>query len=330
MPHSMISLIVSSEMRTARPTLTYGMVRRHTQPRRHLTDIPNRSAASGRVLSFAVFISANFSRMLCVALDCFLIPVTLSGIERHAKAHNMSPQRITIPIVVDDLKPLLAGIEPRSLRSYQRDPVKAKFHFTRERHREVGMPINAWLLRDRFLSWPLEDWQRFFEISGEWDVAGSDNHSGDFSRDDFAEWQRFLRAAIVRQGRDWKSLNDWKSPNGEFHWRKNMRLSRPVDFRFEWDSEVPTARIRESNALSLMIATIQVDKLQGASFRPCARQDCMNPPFRVDAHQKIYCSPDCAHLVAVREWRGRKRMKERAAKKQRGKDGKSHGTQKAG
>jgi hypothetical protein len=64
-----------------------------------------------------------------------------------------------------------------------------------------------------------------------------------------------------------------------------------------------------------MVATIKVEKLHGATFKECARPDCKNPPFRVEARQKIFCSSDCAHLVAVRN--SRKRAQERAEKKRR-------------
>ena len=34
--------------------------------------------------------------------------------------------------------------------------------------------------------------------------------------------------------------------------------------------------------------------------RVCARKDCVSDPFMPGPHNKIYCSPKCAHLVAVR------------------------------
>ncbi len=60
-PRSMIFWMVSSEIRTARPNLDVRDLRRQTQPRRHFTDSPRRSAASGRLLSLAVFVVRHFS-----------------------------------------------------------------------------------------------------------------------------------------------------------------------------------------------------------------------------------------------------------------------------
>ncbi len=240
----------------------------------------------------------------------------------------MSQHRVTIPFFVDDLEPsfdptkhelVQVRVVPRSLRSYQKNPATAKFRFTEEEGERRATPINPWQLRDRFLSWPLEDWQHFFEISGKWDVGALSNV---FSKGDFAEWQRLLKAALVCQARDWKTLKH------TFNAQKAIFLRFPLPIIFEWDGEVPAVRIVGQNALTLMIATIQIDKLQGASFRECARHDCKNAPFRVEARQKIYCTQECAHLVAVRRSRERKKVKERARRKQRGKDGESHGTQK--
>ena len=45
--------------------------------------------------------------------------------------------------------------------------------------------------------------------------------------------------------------------------------------------------------------------LSGVEFRWCARPDC-NQMFRKETgHDKIYCSPECAHLTAVRASRAR-------------------------
>jgi hypothetical protein len=210
------------------------------------------------------------------------------------KSHYMSQERITLPFILDDLHPVPARLEPVNRRECLRNPGAARFRFADEKAGKSGMPVNPWELRDRFLSWPLDDWQRFFEISGEWDVRV---FSRVLSRDDFAEWQRLLRTALVR--RDWDTLAH------EFDWRKVVSLRLPLSITFEWDGKVPAARIRSQNPLRAMVATIQVEKLQGATFKDCARSDCKNAPFRVEARHKIFCSSDCAHLVAVRKSRAR-------------------------
>lgn len=212
---------------------------------------------------------------------------------------------IALPVVIDDLHPVRASVEPTSQRAHQKNPATAKFRFADGIAGKKGTPVNPWQLRDRFLSWPLEDWQRFFEISGRWDVGVS--HRG-FSRDDFAEWQRLLHAALIYPAKDWDTILD-----REFELQKVFLLKDPIPIILEWNGKVPVARIPSRNALRSMIASIQLDKLQGAEFRVCARQDCNNPPFRVGVRHKIFCSTDCAHLVAVRN--SRNRVAKRAGRK---------------
>jgi hypothetical protein len=217
--------------------------------------------------------------------------VTLSKLEDIHKAQNMSQRRVTIPFFVDDLEPINFRVRRASL-----DSTDTRFRFTKEEGERSAVPIDPWQLRERFLLWPLEDWLLFFEISGQWDV--SERYSF-FTKDDFAEWQRLLRAALVREARDWKTLTQ------EFDSRKTIFLELPLPLVFDWNGKVPATRIVGQDALTSMIATIQIDQLQGAQFRVCARHDCNNPPFRLEARHKIYCTPECAHLVAVRKSRER-------------------------
>src|SRR3974390_2879292 len=60
-PRLMISSIVVSDIRTARPTLTYGMVRLYIHARRHLTLTPSCSAACGseRSLGLSVVVGID-------------------------------------------------------------------------------------------------------------------------------------------------------------------------------------------------------------------------------------------------------------------------------
>jgi len=218
---------------------------------------------------------------------------------------SQNQTRIAVPFVVDDLRVVPATVVPTSGRAFQKNPATTAFRFKKGKSRGGKTAVSPWQLRDRFLSWPLEDWQRFFELSGEWDVGGA--YSSRFKKEDFAEWQRLLRAALV--AKEWSTLDD------KFDRLKIVSLKLPLAISFEWGGEIPAARIISRSALESMIATVQLDKLQGAAFRLCARPDCINPPFRVEARQKIYCSSDCAHLVAVRN--SRKRAQERTERKRK-------------
>jgi hypothetical protein len=216
------------------------------------------------------------------------------------KSHLMSQTNVTLPFIVDDLYADPVRVEPTSQKAFQKNPATARFRFAYGIAEGKSQPIDSWQLRDRFLSWPIEDWQGFFEVSGKWDVGPMRTT---FSRDDFAEWQRLLRAALVRQPRDWGSLSR------DFEVNKVISLRHALAIHFDWDGKVPSARIRSQDPLRSMIASIQIDKLKGATFRVCARTDCTNAPFRVGTRNKIFCSSDCAHLVAVRESRKRARKR---------------------
>jgi hypothetical protein len=114
---------------------------------------------------------------------------------------------------------------------------------------------------------------------------------------------------MIRPAREWVALKS------EFQ-NAHVRLSLQPRIAFDWGGEAPRAIIFAQTALEAIIATIQIDKLTGAEFRVCARHDCKKPPFRVEARQKIFCSSDCAHLVAVRKSRERAaEAKSKAAKK---------------
>ena len=151
--------------------------------------------------------------------------------------------------------------------------------------------LDPWGLRDDFLSWSPDEWEAFIAKTGSFDPVRIDKRN-------FEQWQELLRKALLHPAREWKA------------WGRNARLWLSAQPRvvFDWESEPPQVIIFAQSPLEAMIATIQIDKLTGAEFRVCARHDCKNPPFRVEARQKIFCSMDCAHLVAVR------RSRERAAK----------------
>lgn len=99
---------------------------------------------------------------------------------------------------------------------------------------------------------------------------------------------------------------EWKNLSGEFDPVKVSRLREKKPIHFNFDVDPATAELVGLSPLDSMIASIQLDKLQQAEFRVCARVDCKSPPFEVPPRHKIYCSSDCAHLAAVRADRARK------------------------
>jgi hypothetical protein len=202
----------------------------------------------------------------------------------------MSQMRVTLPIVLEHHE-FPVTTRAVSLRDYLNDPDSAQ-HRLVPISRGLHGPFDPWELREEFLSCPLEYWEGFVAMAG---------HLGTFriSKTDFAEWQRLIREALLRHPREWRKLES------QFDRRKIAMLFKPLPIVFAWDATAPTARISTAGTLTAIIATIQLDLLRGAQFKTCARTDCVNPPFKVESRHKIYCSPECAHLVAVRNSRAR-------------------------
>lgn len=220
----------------------------------------------------------------------------------------MSQIRITLPVTLGDLYSSGTIGFPR-LRLSKRDDAAsdiekpaAAFSAVLHLKKKPSSAFDPWQLRDAFLTWSLEDWQGFCEMV--------DFGVTQIGKKEFADWQRLFRKALILPARKWKSLS------GEFARQKVERLLGRLPIDFEWGAETPIARITCTSALQTIIATIQMDALQGAQFRVCARHDCNNPPFRVEARHKVFCCSDCAHLVAVRNSRQRAaEAKNKAAKK---------------
>lgn len=208
----------------------------------------------------------------------------------------MSQANITIPITAE------FSWQPKYLQDVLlRDVLKKNSEAAGYGFLRTPFPasVDPWELRRDFLSWPLDDWEDFIAAVG---------GLGRFSRrrvnkKDFEQLQKLLREALLRPAHKWAALAE-----AEFRIQNpSFLFSEQANIVFMWSGKTPQAFIRPQYALQAMIATIQIDKLRGAEFRVCARHDCKKPPFRVEARNKIYCSIDCAHLVAVRNSRKRAR-----------------------
>ena len=213
------------------------------------------------------------------------------------KSQNMSQRRITLPVTLEFYK-VPANRVQVSLNPYLRDPDSAPSQFIHENVR-----LDPWGLRDKFLTWPPEDWERFMLMAGSFSTSG-------LSKQEFTEWQELMREVLLRG----TNKNKWRGFRGRFDPRKVAKLLAPLPMEFKWDEKAPSARIVTMRSLNAMIATIQLDLFQGAEFRVCARHDCTEPPFRVGRREKQYCCPECAHLAAVRRSRTPKTEKRKSHK----------------
>jgi hypothetical protein len=199
----------------------------------------------------------------------------------------MSQRRITLPVTLE-FRAYPANLVAVSRNAYLRDPDSAPRRYIRKEYRE----LDPWDLRDAFLAWLPEDWKNFLSLAGSFSTSALD-------QGEFMEWQGLLREALKLPPRKWPQLQKRFDPN------KVEKFLAPLRIEFEWDKESPRAHIATMRSLDAIIATIQLDLLQGAQFKTCARHDCDAPPFRGDDPRKQFCSHECAHLAAVRRGRDR-------------------------
>jgi hypothetical protein len=157
-------------------------------------------------------------------------------------------------------------------------------------------PVDVWQLRDEFLALSPDRWAECADWIREESIFRARRKVG---QTDFEEWQKLIRQALILPAKE------WGSGLSGFDLGKAVLFNLPIPIEFKWNEDVPVGLIRQADGLRAIVRSVQIDKLQGAEFRLCARPDCKEPPFRVGARQKQFCSSDCAHLVAVRRSRAR-------------------------
>lgn len=200
-----------------------------------------------------------------------------------------------------------------------------RFDFSKEqRNRAPENAINPWTLRSDFLMSPdaggldLESFAHKYGCFAERGVltgsAAQDSEvriaslmaeaeeGNPIGWDYLEQWRDFVRKLLLTPRQDWQTL---EKQYGKFKLRTALNFA--MRFTIEYDSSSrPYAVITVPYALNAILATIQIDMLDGLEFRECARPDCNAPPFkRTSGHERKYCSEGCAHLEAVRAHRSR-------------------------
>jgi hypothetical protein len=214
------------------------------------------------------------------------------------KSHNMSRRFMNISIAVE-----LVVLSESSLRPHPTDLTEASaisiqlvarmaYGERTQAPLENDRLIDGWSLRDQFLSCSPKHWRSFIDAVGVPDA-------GMLGEKEFGKWQGVIREAMVKPPSEWRSLAARFDPGVAY------RLFGELPLRFQWEP-IPVAKVRTGSPLQAIIATIQLDVLAGSQFRYCKRNDCTAPPFKLESrHERVYCSSDCAHLVAVRNSRAR-------------------------
>jgi hypothetical protein len=83
-----------------------------------------------------------------------------------------------------------------------------------------------------------------------------------------------------------------------------------LPMHIEWKRGCAFAVVETITGWEMLVATTHLDLLRHADFESCARADCGIPFARLSDHNQIYCSTECAHVVAQRALRQRKKREE--------------------
>jgi hypothetical protein len=182
--------------------------------------------------------------------------------------------------------------------------------------REVAMWLDPWEVRDRFLRLQTaHDIAPFLSDTGEFQKRLG---SGQFTTEDLFEIQGIVRYLLTT------APSKWRIQRPAFRTERIAKLMlweyRQFKFRFSWSSRSHAVVVETASTLDAILASVFVDHMRQAQFGFCARPDCRRQFELKSRHKRKYCSPDCGHVMAVRESRNRSVAKKTAAR-----DGKRRG-----
>lgn len=165
--------------------------------------------------------------------------------------------------------------------------------------------------------------RRFLMARTPQEALGFVNAIGDFylfhgfSYAAFQSTQRYVaRCMMTPDTSTWSA----KDPNvRELYLKDRVALSNYIDYPpkpwLRLHRRHPIALLVSSGALEVIWATLWLDRFLGAQYGACAKPDCWKRFFKITSrHSRKYCSPECAHVMAVRK--SRERDQERSAKPQ--------------
>ena len=159
----------------------------------------------------------------------------------------------------------------------------------------------AFALRDNFFAiQSAEDALRFFQEYGPYQLAKHLDMetqpvklSQVLRRRDFYTHALFERS-IKNMARNYKGEEVREAFENMYLWG-----NLPMELVFR---QPMGAIVRCKDVEDALRATVFLDKLRGLPWKRCARKDC-GKPFEVKGkRERLYCSPECAHLQSVRNY----------------------------
>ena len=235
----------------------------------------------------------------------------------------MHSEKYTLSIVA----PLKVREEWRVSMNQARDP---EFSFAQEN--QAGFSSftfrseDAFAVRTDFLAIRSpEDALRFFGQYGPFQYQSdeaSGTKKGNTARPEPVKWSLILQAQ--------KDFEDALLKPGiptEKAWLYNLVFGQPLTLelpfravtpelsRLNWKDDAAIAYCHD--VVDALRASIFLSRMRGFKWKRCARQGC-NQLFEQDTkHQKIYCTPECAHLQAVNNYNARQKKRARKPNNQK-------------
>ena len=174
-------------------------------------------------------------------------------------------------------------------------------------------PIDVYEIRDQFFN--ISEPEQGLRLFNQYGIFGGEHQSSfpfqvALSFADLLQWQKLLKECRLTEPAGWEALS-----------KEYARLRHASSILDAQDILIPLeSPIRISLRCwcvrDAILAAIYLDKLANVKSSMCHRPDCGVVFNHESGHQRKYCTPDCAHLVAVRNERKRKaEAKSKAAKK---------------
>jgi hypothetical protein len=118
---------------------------------------------------------------------------------------------------------------------------------------------------------------------------------------DLIEWQAFLKLCQTSEVSQWADLvRRFRKLYGTEEILKAPEISISIESPI-------TIRMYCDGVLGAIKAAIYLDKLANVKASLCNRPDCTRVFKHESRHERKFCSPECAHLEAVRKHRSEKR-----------------------
>jgi hypothetical protein len=125
-------------------------------------------------------------------------------------------------------------------------------------------------------------------------------------------WRKTLRAPAALKARYGPPPGPSAKSIQKLHFALQTARMNELPLHIEWKRGGAFAVVETITGWEMMVATTHLDLLRHAVFKICARADCTIPFARASGHNQIYCSPECAHVVAQRALRERKKREKTA------------------